>query len=92
MPNYFRFKNFTLYFYAGDGIEPIHVHVTEGKPSKASVKFWLLKNGKCILAYNRTDISKKDLKIIQQFIELNFMTFCDKWKSFFNLSTIKFHD
>ncbi len=28
MPNYFRFKNFTLYFYTGDGIEPIHMHVT----------------------------------------------------------------
>ncbi|AEG41220.1 DUF4160 domain-containing protein [Lactobacillus kefiranofaciens] len=71
MPNYFRFKNFVLYFYAGDGIEPIHVHITEGRPSKASVKLWLLEDGTCKLAYNRTDISDKELKKLEKFIELN---------------------
>ena len=29
MPNYFKFKDYLLYYYAGDGIEPIHVHVAE---------------------------------------------------------------
>lgn len=91
MPNYFRFKNFVLYFYAGDGIEPIHVHITEGRPSKASVKLWLLEDGTCKLAYNRTDISDKELKKLEKFIELNFDVFCSKWKSFFNLSKIEFH-
>lgn len=92
MPNYFKFKNFTLYFYAGDGVEPIHVHVTEGRPSKSSIKFWLLKNRKCRLAYNKTDIKGKDIKLLEQFIEINFDRICDIWKSFFNLDSVDFHD
>lgn len=92
MPNYFRFRNFNLYFYAADGVEPIHVHVTQGRPSKSSAKFWLLKNGKCQLAYDRTDISRQDLAKIQKFIELNFQLFCNKWQSFFNEKEINFHN
>lgn len=90
MPNYFKFKDYLLYFYVGDGIEPIHVHVAEKRPSKSSAKFWLLRDGTCELAYNRADIPNKDLKKIEQFIELNFNIFCDKWKDFFQLSSIDF--
>ena len=68
MPNYFRFKKFLLYFYAGDGIEPIHVHVTAGRPANSSIKFWLLKDGTCRMAYNRTNISTQDIKKIQKLI------------------------
>ena len=90
VPNYFRFKDYLLYFYAGDGTEPIHVHVAEKRPSKACAKFWLLENGTCKLAYNRADIPNKDLKKIEQFIELNFNVFCTKWKDFFLLFKIDF--
>lgn len=92
MPNYFRFRSYLLYFYAGDGIEPIHVHVTQGRPSKSSIKFWLLKDGSCRVAYNRTDISAKEVKKIQKFIEINFDGFCKKWMQFFDLKDIDFHD
>ena len=67
-----------------------HVHVAEKRPSKACAKFWLLENGTCKLAYNRADIPNKDLKKIEQFIELNFNVFCTKWKDFFQLSKIDF--
>ena len=73
-----------------NGTEPIHVHVAEKRPSKACAKFWLLENGTCKLAYNRADIPNKDLKKIEQFIELNFNVFCTKWKDFFQLSKIDF--
>jgi len=38
-PTDFGFKDYLLYFYAGDGIEPIHVHVAPKRPSKSSAKF-----------------------------------------------------
>ncbi|MCI6763062.1 MAG: DUF4160 domain-containing protein [Lactobacillus johnsonii] len=70
----------------------MHVHVAEKRPSKSSTKFWLLESGTCKLAYNRADIPNKDLKKIEQFIELNFNVFCNKCKEFFQLSKVEFLD
>ena len=40
--------------------------------------------------YKMIELPNKDLKKIEQFIELNFNIFCDKWKDFFQLSSIDF--
>ena len=68
MPNYFKFKDYLLYFYAGDGIEPIHVHVAKGKPTPNATKIWLTKSGGCILASNGSKISNKELNELMEFI------------------------
>ena len=33
-------------------LEPVHVHVSKGKPSPNATKFWITKSGKCLLANN----------------------------------------
>ena len=71
--------------------EPIHVHVSEGKPSKNSTKIWLTKNGKCILASNPSRISNQDLSRLFEIIELNYFRIIAKWKETQQTDEIKFY-
>lgn len=82
MPNYFRFKDYLLYFYVGDGIEPIHVHVAEKRPSKSSAKFWLIEDGTCQLAYHRANIPNKDLKRLSNLLKSISVFFVKNGKTF----------
>lgn len=91
LPNYFTFRGLKFYFWSNEGNEPIHVHIAPGRPSKSSTKFWLLANGKCKLANNNANLTKKQLKYVERFIELNFDDFLDTWKKFYSLSTVKFY-
>lgn len=43
-------------------MEPVHVHISKGKPSSNSTKVWLTKAGGCILGHNKSRIPEKDLK------------------------------
>lgn len=91
MPNYFTYAGYKLYFWSNEGNEPIHVHVTKWHPNPASAKFWILKNGTVELANNKAELSLKDLKKIQVFLEANFSELCRTWKNYFKIEKLKFY-
>lgn len=39
------FLGYTFYFYSNENGEPIHIHVSKGKPSENSTKFWIKRDG-----------------------------------------------
>ena len=45
-------SGYTVYFWSNENNEPIHVHVTKGKPTPNATKIWLTKSGGCIVASN----------------------------------------
>lgn len=92
MPNYFTFAGFKLYFWSNESDEPIHVHVSKGRPNPASTKFWILSNKTTKLANNKAELNKKDLKVITRFIESNYDEICQTWKNYFQLNHIKFYE
>lgn len=92
MPNYFTYAGFKLYFGSNESDEPIHVHISKGKPSSASTKYWILSNSTVELANNKAELSKKELKLLTRFIEANYDEICFSWKNFFQLSQIKFYE
>ena len=66
LPNVFRIGNYYVYFWTNENNEPVHVHVSEGKPSENTTKIWLTKAGGCIVANNQSKIPKHKLnKIIE---------------------------
>lgn len=91
MPNYFTYAGFKLYFQSNELNEPVHVHVSKGKPGPVSTKFWVLSDGTIELANNKAELNKKDLKLLTRFIEANYDEVCLSWKNFFQLSEIKFY-
>ena len=61
LPSLFTVSGYLVYFWANENNEPIHVHVSKGKPVASSTKIWLTKDGGCILASNGSKIPSKDL-------------------------------
>lgn len=43
MPNLFTVSGYKIYFWSNENNEPIHVHISKGKPSPDSTKVWLTK-------------------------------------------------
>jgi 2,4-dienoyl-CoA reductase-like NADH-dependent reductase (Old Yellow Enzyme family) len=49
-----------VYFWSNENYEPIHVHVSKGKPFQNATKIWLTRDGGCILASNGSNIPSKE--------------------------------
>lgn len=45
-------SGYKVYFWSNENNEPIHVHVSKGKPTSNGTKIWLTRTGGCILASN----------------------------------------
>lgn len=91
LPKLFTVSGYIVYFWSSEEGEPIHVHVSKGKPSDNATKIWLTRTGGCILASNGSKIPQKELNELMEFISAQFFMICAKWKEFFVTDTIKFY-
>ena len=89
--NLFTVSGYKIYFWSNENNEPIHVHVAKGKPIPNGTKIWLTRSGGCILASNGSNISKKELNELMEFISAQFFLICSEWKKFFLTDEIKFY-
>ena len=57
MPQLFRIGPYLVYFWANENepLEPIYVHIAEGRPQADGIKVWLTSVGHCILSHNRAN-------------------------------------
>lgn len=85
MPSLFRFSGYCVYFWSQDGNEPIHVHVSKGRPSPDSLKYWLLEDGGVELARKPYGIPERDLRQIAKAIGKRHSDICREWASTFGL-------
>lgn len=91
MPKLFTIGGYIVYFWSNEDGEPIHVHISERKPTPNATKIWLTKTGGCIVANNGSKIPLKDLNKLLEVISAQFFIICAKWKEFFVTDTIKFY-
>lgn len=91
LPNLFTVSGYKIYFWANENDEPIHVHISKGKPSQSSTKIWLTRSGGCIAANNNSRIPAAELNELMEFISAQFFLICDTWKKFFVTDDIKFY-
>ena len=45
MPQIFRIGPYIVYFWSNEEGEPIHVHVSKGRPTPNATKIWLTRTG-----------------------------------------------
>ena len=85
MPQVFKIGSYWVYFWANENepLEPIHVHISKGKPVQNATKFWITKSGKCLLANNNSGMDSKTLNYLSRVIEANSDIVIEKWISFF---------
>ncbi len=86
MPQIFKFGPYLIYFWSNENepLEPIHCHISLGKPNKNSTKVWISKTGKCILSNNNSNIPEKTLKLILRMLENNIDLIKQKWLEHFD--------
>lgn len=82
---------YSVYFWSNENNEPIHVHISKGKPTGNSTKVWLTKKGGCIIANNKSNIPEKDLKKILELLSDNYFFVLAKWKGYFKGQEIRFY-
>ena len=85
MPQVFKIGGYLVYFWVNenDPLEPVHVHIAEGKPSKNGTKIWLTKAGGCILQHNQSEIPERQLRYMMQIISARHDMIVQKWKETF---------
>ena len=70
MPNaLIQYMGYLIYFWGGDGSEPVHVHVSKSKQKNAT-KFWVTSEG-IELANDTGSVDKKDMKAILAYLRAN---------------------
>ena len=83
MPSIFEICGYKIYFWSNENNEPIHVHVSKGKPTQNSTKIWLTKSGGCILSNNNSKIPNNDLNGLLDAITSNYFFIVSYWKKFY---------
>ena len=91
MPSLFTVCGYKIYFWSNENDEPLHVHISKGKPSPSATKVWLTSGGGCILAHNGSRIPEKELQTLLEFISAQFFLICLKWKEHFAVDSIRFY-
>ena len=51
MPQIFRIVPYSIYFWSNesDPLEPIHVHISEGRATSNATKIWITSTGKTVI-------------------------------------------
>lgn len=76
MPTALRFGPYRFFFYAGDGNEPIHMHVER---DDAEAKFWL----EPIRLERSQGFTRNELRQIERIIEDHLEVLLESWNEFF---------
>ncbi len=85
MPQLFKIGSYWIYFWSDEGrpLEPVHVHVSEGRPSRNATKIWITMSGKCLKCHNKSQIPENVLKNLLRMIELRADYIVQRWQERF---------
>lgn len=81
MPQLLRIGPYSIYFWSneGDPLEPIHVHISEGRAKSTATKIWITSAGNVILSNNNSQIPERILKKLMRMIAANSDDIINEW-------------
>lgn len=85
MPQIFRIGSYIIYFWSNenDTLEPVHVHIAEGKATANATKIWITSSGRTLLCNNNSRIPQRTLNNMIRYIEANSNIIINKWYAHF---------
>ena len=86
MPQLLRIGPYIIYFWSNESepLEPVHVHIAEGKATKDATKVWITSTGKVVLCHqSKSRIPHRVLNKLLRVIEANSAEFVQAWKEHF---------
>ena len=81
MPKYYQYQiaGYYLYYTSHCIIECMHVHASDTRLTESgSAKLFVKPNGDTIIQ-NQGSVSDRDIRIIQRYIKLNYLTMFELW-------------
>lgn len=81
MPQVFRIGPYSVYFWANENmpLEPVHVHISEGRANPNATKVWITRGKRCLIAHNNSKIPSVVLNRIVRVIEARADEVIDRW-------------
>ena len=81
MPQILRVGPYSLYFWSNesDPLEPVHIHISEGRASASATKIWITSTGKGMVCNNNSKIPENVLKKLVRIVEANSETIIEEW-------------
>ena len=86
MPQVFKIGSYWVYFWSNenDPLEPVHVHLAEGRATANGTKVWITSRGKALLCNNNAKIPPAVLRKLLRIIEANSDDIIQKWADHFD--------
>lgn len=86
MPQIFRIGSYIIYFWSNENnpLEPVHVHIAEGRATANATKIWITSSGKALLCNNNSRIPQRILNNMIRYIEANNTIIINKWYAQFH--------
>ncbi len=81
MPQILRIGPYMIYFWSNENnpLEPVHVHIAEGRASANATKLWITQSGKVLLCNNNSKIPPRILNKLIRVVEANSTSIIQKW-------------
>lgn len=85
MPQVFKIGSYWVYFWTNesDPLEPVHVHISKGRPVANATKIWITRSGDTLLANNNSRIPSKTLRNMMRIISSQSDIVIAKWELYF---------
>lgn len=85
MPQLLRIGSYVLYFWSNElePLEPVHVHIAEGKATSNATKIWITSSGKALICNNNSLIPDRVLHRLLRVVEANSAEFVRAWLEHF---------
>ncbi len=85
MPQELKIGPYTVYFWSNenDPLEPIHVHIAEGRAVPNGTKVWITSTGRTLLCNNNARIPKRILDRLLKIVEANSSKIVEDWITHF---------
>lgn len=82
------FLGYIIYFWIGDGDEPIHVHISKKEQTKDATKIWITSDG-IEVAHNKSNIPEHDMKRLIKYLKKNRYNIIAEWTIRFGHGEVK---
>ena len=81
VPQILRIGPYIVYFWSieSNPLEPVHVHIAEGRATANATKIWITSTGKALLCNNYSQIPERILKRLIRIIEGNSSEIIELW-------------
>ena len=81
MPQILRIGPYSIYFWSNEGnpLEPVHVHIAEGRANASATKIWITSTGRAILSNNNSKIPEKVISRLIRLVEANSAEIIEEW-------------